>query len=71
MDFRDSRIRSLARRGAAVYAGLILTALTVVQGQQPAYDQYGQPYEQGYDATYDPAQPQQHNNGERPDGSQQ
>ncbi|MES5822087.1 glycosyltransferase family 2 protein [Streptomyces sp. RG80] len=39
------------------------------QAQQPSYDQYGQPYDQGYDATYDPAQPQQH--GERPDGSQQ
>ncbi|MFI8534247.1 glycosyltransferase [Streptomyces aquilus] len=40
------------------------------QTQQPPYDQYGQPYDQGYDATYDPAQPHQHG-GERPDGSQQ
>ncbi|MDT7839578.1 glycosyltransferase family 2 protein [Streptomyces justiciae] len=40
------------------------------QAQQPSYDQYGQPYDQGYDATYDPAQPQQQG-GERPDGSQQ
>ncbi|MFJ3672403.1 glycosyltransferase [Streptomyces sp. NPDC090106] len=44
-------------------------------GQQQApgderYDQYGRPYDQGYDATYDPAQPHQHGD-ERPDGSQQ
>ncbi|WP_078655655.1 glycosyltransferase family 2 protein [Streptomyces fulvoviolaceus] len=50
------------------------------QSQQASYDQYGryeqQQYDQGYDATYDPAQPQppQHPHdpdSERPDGSQQ
>ncbi len=42
------------------------------QPQAGAYDpsSYDQTYQQGYDATYDPAQPHQHGS-ERPDGSQQ
>jgi hypothetical protein len=38
--------------------------------QYPAGSAYDQTYQQGYDATYDPAQPHQHGS-ERPDGSQQ
>ena len=38
MDVSRVRIRSLTRQGAAVCAGLILIAFTVLRGQTPSYD---------------------------------